>query len=564
MRLNQKKKYPAMAAEAGQPPELPRGLRSYRRAYRNWSGVINTGEFWYCAPRDAEDVIALANWAHRHSWGLRASGYQHTWAPLTVGCDRGAEGPRVLLLDTRRHLTAIEPAGPDTTRVQPGATMGEFLGHLQQRGLGLISCPSTGQVTVGGVLAIGGHGSAVPAHGETALPGHGYGSLSNQVTALTAVVWDEDSGCYVLRTFTRSDPDCAALLTNLGRIFLVEVVLRAGPEQPLRCVSRMDITADELFSASNAGSGRTFADFVELTGRAEAIWFAFTKHPWLKTWSISPHQPTGAWKVSNPYNYPLSDRLPEPLARLIARIVVSRGRFAPWWGRFQLMFHWAGLQGFPPVVPSRWDLWGPSRHLLHYLRPTTLRVTTAGYAVLMERADLQWAISRFAAHYRSLLDAYRRRGAYPVTCGVELRVSGLDGPDTCAVPGARPPLLSPLSPRPDRPEWDTALWLAIFTFPESSGHQGFFRDLEQRLLATFDDTRAALRVEWAKAWAFNGEAPWTDPHVLGHTIPTGFPINAESRQSPWNEAVDILDRLDPHRVFGNPLLDKLLIVHASG
>ncbi|MFJ8082833.1 hypothetical protein ACIQ6Y_19735 [Streptomyces sp. NPDC096205] len=73
------------------------------------------------------------------------------------------------------------------------------------------ACPVHGDLTVGGVLAVGGHGTAVPAAGEQRPDGHGYGTLRNQVTELTAVVWVEPVGRYTLRTFDRSQADTAAL-----------------------------------------------------------------------------------------------------------------------------------------------------------------------------------------------------------------------------------------------------------------------------------------------------------------------------------------------------------------
>jgi hypothetical protein len=66
--------------------------------------------------------------------------------------------------------------------------------------------------------------------------------------------------------------------------------------------------------------GRTFADFLDRYGRAEAIWFAFTDKPWLKVWSIEPTRPLSSRAVTEPYNYPFSDNIPEPLARLVGRI----------------------------------------------------------------------------------------------------------------------------------------------------------------------------------------------------------------------------------------------------
>ena len=62
----------------------------------------------------------------------------------------------------------------------------------------------------------------------------------------------------------RDDPICASLLTHLGRAFLTEATVQVGPLRRLRCVSRVDIPARELFAAPPAG-GRTLAGFLDAT-----------------------------------------------------------------------------------------------------------------------------------------------------------------------------------------------------------------------------------------------------------------------------------------------------------
>ncbi|MFI2606685.1 cholesterol oxidase substrate-binding domain-containing protein [Kitasatospora sp. NPDC018619] len=589
------------AAAAPVPPGLPAGTELYQRVFQNWSGEIRTDQLWTCAPRTPEEVPALADWAHANGWRLRASGYRHTWAPLTVAAGT-PESARVLLLDTSRHLTAISADSPGTVRVQTGATMEALLAHLADRGLGLTACPAPGEITVGGVLAIGGHGTAVPAAGEVRPEGHGYGSVSNQVVRLTAVVLDPSTGRYTLRTLDRSEADSAAFLVHLGRAFLTEVVLRAGADRPLRCVSRLDIPASELFARPGPGAGagpgtggggvpggvlggipgggggpRTLADFVDRDGRVEAIWFAYTEYPWLKTWTITPTKPIASLAVDHPYNYPFSDSIPEPVARLAGEIVKGAWASAPLFGQLQYLVAKLGLTGdLTDLLLSgdllrgllggdvlthllagglHSDLWGPSRALLHYVRPTTLRVTANGYAILTRRADLQWVVSEFAAYYRELLAAYRARGEFPVNGAVEIRVTGLDDPASCGVPGARPPLLSALRPRADRPAWDTAVWLDVLAFPGTPGLERFARESEQWLLRTFDGTRAGLRVEWSKGWAYTDTAGWADPDLIGRVIPDSLRAGGGPG---WDEAVAVLDRHDPHRVFGNPFLDGLL------
>lgn len=223
--------------------------------------------------------MAVVNWARRQGWTVRARGLSHGWSPLTItpGTDSGAP---VMLVDTTAHLTGmtLESTGPAAVRVGSGATLEGLLTFLEGHGLGVTACPAPGDLSIGGALAVDAHGTAVPAAGETRLPGHTYGSLSNLVLSLTAVVWDADSDAYVLRTFTRDDADGAALLTHAGRALVTEFVLRAGANSSLRCLSRTDIPAGELF-APPGGDGRTFASFLDEAGRLEAIWFAFTEFP---------------------------------------------------------------------------------------------------------------------------------------------------------------------------------------------------------------------------------------------------------------------------------------------
>ncbi|MFD7447576.1 cholesterol oxidase substrate-binding domain-containing protein [Kitasatospora sp. NPDC059827] len=573
------------------PPGLPAGTELYQRVFQNWSGEIRTDQLWTCAPRTPEEVPALADWAHANGWRLRATGYRHTWAPLTVANGTPADA-RVLLVDTNRYLTAITADSPTTVRAQTGASMDALLTHLSDRGLGLTACPAPGDLTVGGVLAIGGHGTATGAGGELRPDGHGYGSVSNQVVKLTAVVLDPATGRYALRTFDRAEADSAAFLVHLGRAFLTEVVLRVGADRPLRCVSRLDIPASDLFARPGTPTGgggllggllgggggpRTLADFVERDGRVEAIWFAYTDYPWLKTWTVAPSKPLASRAVDQPYNYPFSDSIPEPVARLAGQIISGAWGSAPLFGQLQYLVAKVALTGdLTDVLLSggllrdlltgdlithllagglRSDLWGPSRALLQYVRPTTLRVTANGYAILTKRADLQWVVSEFAAYYRQLLGEYQARGEFPVNGAVEIRVTGLDDPSYSGVPGARPPLLSALRPRADRPEWDTAVWLDVLAFPGTPGLERFARDLEQWLLRTFDGTRAGARVEWSKGWAYTADAAWADQDMIGRAIPDSLRAGGGPG---WDEAVATLDRYDPHRVFGNPFLDGLL------
>ncbi|WP_308299040.1 cholesterol oxidase substrate-binding domain-containing protein [Streptomyces sp. GESEQ-35] len=528
------------AAAAAELPGFPADIAPYRSAYRNWVGEITADGLWACAPSGPEQVAAVVNWAWRHGWRVRARGSSHGWSPLTVTEDTPSDA-RVLLVDTAPHLTGLALDSPTSVRAGTGITLEALLTYLEGHGLGVTATPAPGDLTLGGALAIDAHGTAVPAEGEQALPGHTYGSLSNLVLALTAVVWDEAAGAYVLRTYRRDEPDCAALLTHLGRGLITEVVLRVGANTNLRCVSRTDIPAAELFAAPGTG-GRTFASFLEESGRAEAIWFAFTEFPWLKVWSVSPTRPLTSRRVTSPYNYPFSDNVPTPVADLVGRMTSDAAWYlAPVLGNAQYDVAALGL-----VATLSADIWGPSKNTLLYLRPTTLRINANGYAVLTSRDQVQRVVAEFTAFYRERLMAYAAVGKYPVNGSVEIRVTGLDDPADAELAGAQTPLLSAL--RPGGPGRDTAVWLDILTLPGTPHAEAFLREIERFLLRTFDGTR----VEWSKGWAYTDQAVWSDEEVLGTVVPASFGADV------WGRAVETLDRLDPHRVLGNDFLDQLL------
>jgi FAD/FMN-containing dehydrogenase len=534
---------PAVAAQ--ELPGFPDEVALYRSAYRNWVGEITAAGLWACAPSDGEEVAAVVNWAWQHGWRVRARGFSHGWSPLTITEDTSPDAP-VLLVDTTAHLTGLALESAGAVRAGAGASMESLLTFLEGHHLGLTAAPAPGDLTLGGALAIDAHGSAVPAQGERRLPGQTYGSLSNRVLSMTAVVWDEDSGAYVLRTFTRDEADAAALLTHLGRTFVTEVVLRVGANVNLRCVSRTDIPAGELFAAPGS-DGRTLASYLDEAGRVEAIWFAFTEFPWFKVWGVEPTKPLTSRRVTSPYNYPFSDNVPTLVADLAGRMVSDAAWYlAPVLGNAQYDTAALGL-----VATLSADIWGPSKNTLLYIKPTTLRINANGYAVLTSRDQVQRVVAEFTAFYRERLTAYAALGRFPVNGSVEIRVTGLDDPADAELAGARAPLLSALRPDSAHPQWDTAVWLDVLTLPGTPYAEAFLRELERFLLDSHDGTDALTRVEWSKGWAYTDDAVWDDEQVLGTAVP------ASLGDGVWERAAGILDRLDPHGVYGNAFLDRL-------
>lgn len=542
----------AAEAACSTPTGFPSGITLYQQAYINWARDIAVDPMWTCAPATPADVVTVCNWARTQGYKVRPVGAMHNWSPLTVAA--GASCPNIILVDTKQHLTAVSvntSSTPKTVTAQTGILMEALLTTLEASTLGVNACPAPGDLTLGGALAIDGHGTAVPKTGETLVSGQTYGSLSNLIRSLTAVVWDAASSQYLLRTFQRTDAGCTALLTHIGRAFITEVTLQVGTNQHLRCQSWFDKTAAELFAPAGS-SGNTFTSYLDSAGRVETIWFPFTPKPWLKVWSIAPSKPWTSSQVNQPYNYSFSDGIDQSIVDSQAQAVLNDPTTTPNFGLTQYNVVAAGL-----VLTSTWDIWGWSKNTLLYIKPTTLRVTANGYAVLTSRANVQRAINEFYVMYSAKLAAYQANGQFPMNGPVEIRVTGLDQPaDVVGISGAPSPQLSALRPRPDHPEWNVAVWFDILTIPGTLYANQFYSEVEQWMYSNYA-SYGSVRVEWSKGWAYTTSGAWTGATALSTTIPNSLRTGQAAGDN-WDTATATLDSFDPSRLFSSPLLDTLL------
>ncbi|CDZ90644.1 cholesterol oxidase substrate-binding domain-containing protein [Rhodococcus ruber] len=532
------------------PAAFPDGIALYQQAYQNWSKEIMLDAIWTCAPRSPEDVVRLANWAHAHGYTIRPRGAMHGWTPLTIV--NGAPIDKVILADTMVHLNAVSVnpgSAPATVTAGAGATLDAITTALQANGLGWANLPAPGVLSVAGSLAVNAHGAALPADGEAQVPGNTFGSLSNLVTELTVVAWNGSE--YALRTVTRADADSTALLTHLGRTFVTSVTLQAGPNTRMRCQSYTDIDWRELFAPAGA-AGRTFESFVRASGRAEAIWYPFTDKPWMKVWSLAPERPATSREVFGPYNYPFSDNVPEPVTDLLGQMTAGNPAVAPAFGQVYYNTTVAGL-----AATNSSDIWGWSKDLQFYIKATTLRLTEGGGAVLTNRANIANVIHDFTQWFHQRIEHYRALGQYPLNGPVEIRCCGLDQPDDVQVPSAGPPTISATRPRPDHPEWDTAIWLNVLGVPGTPGMFAFYREMEQWMRGHYDNGGATFRPEWSKGWAFGPELPYTDQRIVEQVLPDTYREGVPADEN-WDSARAVYNRLDPHRIFSNSFIDRLL------
>lgn len=531
------------------PPNFPAGISLYQQGFQNWSEQISIDSVWTCAPQSPQDVVTLANWAYQNGYQLRAKGMGHNWSPLLV--PQGASVASVVFVDTTQHLTAVSIAAgsPATVTAQAGVTMDALLASLQGAGLGLAAVPAPGDLTIGGVLAINGHGSAILMSGQSAIPGTSYGSLSNLIQSLTAVTWNGTS--YALQTFHRGDPAIAALLTHLGRSFVTEVTLEAGANQRLQCLSVTSIGASDLFAAPGSAGSNSFTSLLAANGGIEAIWFPFTLTPWIKLWSRQPYWPFLSNVVSSPYNYSFANTVSQQESTYISDIVAGDVSITPTFETTQISVVDAGL-----ITTGTLDLWGWSKNVQLYVQPTTLRVTAAGYAVITARSSVQQVVSDFYNQYSATVAAYQAQGQYPMNGPMEIRVTGLDRPAEAGVPGAVTPLLSSVAPRPDQPGWDTCVWLDMLTIPGTPQANEFYQQMEQWIFGHYTGSYATVRPEWSKGWAYTSAGAWTNTQMLTSTIPAA--VSAGQSGDTFAAARAALNSYDPHRIFSNAFLDTLL------
>lgn len=543
------------------PPDIP--LKEI--TFINWSLAIEVPHVLKAIARTPEDVATLANWAKDNKYKIRASGHSHNWSPMVIAND--ANTAQVLLVDVsqlnglirfdRQNLTATFGIG---TTVEQATELLQNLdnkGASQAPGYSWQNFTAPGALSLGGVLAIGAHGTGLPFDNQSQPLN---GTMSNLVVSFKAVVTDADGPHpdeYVIKEFQRSDTDAAAFLVHLGRAFLTEVTMKVIPNYYLEVANHYP-QADDLFQPpGNSLSDDAIASLLDKYGRVEVIWFPFTGEPWVKTWQRLPaltQQP-----VSGPYNYPWANDISLETNAKIKESLFTLPSLTPLFGKSQL-----GLSQL--FAPATLVLQGTSRDLLLYVQDTTLRVTAIGYAVQLRREQVQEAAHLFYTKYQKLLEKYRDDksffypfGKYPVNGPVELRWTTMDVASELGIAGSQPPALSVChSVRPNDPSLDTVFWIDALTIPGTEFSNDFFVELEKWLTAQWGTAVSnVMRPEWSKGWAYTQDhGAWTNQEILTSAIPAHY--NQPAGQQPFTWAKETLAKYDAHHIYTNHLLDVLL------
>lgn len=556
----------------------------YRVTYNNWEDGIIIRNILAVKPATEKDLLDVINYAQLNGYSFRAFGKMHTWCPITIAAN-ATKHDKIILADLSqfKSMEMLEQT-VDHALIKVGAgqsleAMHKFLAEQKtvcEKGYGFSNVPAPGELSIGGALAIGCHGTAVPYTGSKEAATL-FGSLSNRIISLKAAVWNAASKKYELKTFQRNDPEIAPFLVNLGRTVIVEFVLQASPSFNMRCVSFFDQSIDEVLAPNQSDSTWTISNILDNWGRCEIIWFPYTDKPWMKVWQVEDEQPFGSKATKGPFNYGFSDNLPRFVSDSMKLFFYNHPHHLEGFGPFTYSSSKLGCGGglntksldadlvqsgvknqelFDFLEPSCAittesvsDIWGPAWHTMLYVKGTTLRMHANGYAVRVPRHEVQTMLHRFKNFYRDLLETYRQRGEYPTSGPLEVRFNGLDYTDDLVVPNAVKPTFSALTPSQQDSKNDIAIWLDVLTFNNTRNNWKFLTEIEEWLYANYGGT---TRGEWSKGWSYTNSGPWTND-----TFFSNLPNSFTGCDSTYEQGITILDKYDPHRLFASPVHEKI-------
>ena len=177
--------------------------------------------------------------------------------------------------------------------------------------------------------------------------------------------------------------------------------------------------------------------------------------------------------------------------------------------------------------------------------------------MITSRANIQKVINEFTTWYSARIAAYQAQGKFPINGPVEIRCCGLDQPGDVKVASAGAPTISSTRPRPDHPEWDTAVWLNVLGIPGTPDMFAFYREMEQWMMTNYTGSYATFRPEWSKGWAFTSAAPYKDSSIITGSIPARYREGVPTSDN-WDSARAVLNAQDPARIFTNTFIDQLL------
>ncbi len=534
------------------PPNIPVKVDQWV----DWSQYIRVFGVRYAEVRSPDDVVAVCNWAAQNNWKVRAVGESHNWSPILLSPGMEAN-PSVMLIDMSQlngRNVSLENGTPYAT-FGAGVTMdaaSAYLASVQTgtspQGYAFPHLPAPGNLTLGGVLAIGGHGTAVP-QGGSGSDGL-FGGLSNLITSITAVVSDASqpgSATYSLMKFSRRDSQIAAFLVHLGRAVITEVTMRVVPNYYLQLTPLFPKASDLFASPAQPLPVDALTNLLDKYGRVEVLWFPFTDQTFAQCNEVVPNEILP--QVTDPYaKYPFMNDVGPTENAAIKSALVTKPDWTPYFTEGELIITKANVTG---------GFNGIARNLELYLKDTTLQVQLFGWVLQTPRALVQQVASDFFTQLQTMIKQYAANGQYPVNGAMEIRLTTVDEPDSTGVTDPAPAALAATHPvNPLDPTIDTVIWLNVGYITGTPGAFEFFTALEAWLIKAYgSNSPNYLRPEWSKAFAYTSSGPWTNTATLQY-IRDAYSQSTDGTFS-FDWAAETLSEYDGANLFTNPFLTQL-------
>jgi L-gulonolactone oxidase len=227
--------------------------------FRTWAGTCSRVPDRLYRPRNTEEVAAAVTEAQQAEVRLRVTGLGRAWSDAACPADRGwslstARMNRVLEVD-RTHYRI---------RVQAGIRIEDLALVLAQHGLALPNLPTSGEATLGGLFASGGHGLS-PQHG-------GLGTTVRSVQVVDASAR--------IRECSADDPEgLAHLHSHFGAMGALGIVT----ELSLAAVPAFGLEARTRRFPFEVGLS-TLADAVSRFEYVRAMFWPYAPHLWRTTY----------------------------------------------------------------------------------------------------------------------------------------------------------------------------------------------------------------------------------------------------------------------------------------
>lgn len=552
---------------------------------------------WNAIPKNVDEIITVINWAAGKGWTVRARGGNFSWYPGLV-CDLKASNQKLLLVNMIPHIGFVDAPNKAemTVRCGGGAKIIDIINVLDKDGLVLSSYPADGDLTIGGIVTAGSHGSVC-----TDAPDIGpnpHGSLANMVTQYDAIVYDDVSKQYITRTFDRSSAAGRAFLITFGRIIITSVTVRVMKNYNCRCQTTVAKDFDQVFQKPSEGNPRPDGSFAQLalsSGRYSALSMPLINTVWHRNVSVCETKPSDpkVHEITAPYSFPYMANVPlwqqalaeksmgvpregllsllaehfgpdshEGIAEKVANEIgdVSQ-RFQNAFGITDLLQRTSKSTSYitkATVELSDWfhnlsDTWGKSQNILLCVI-NTLRMRSFGVVIHTSRDRLQHTVAAAMAIVQTTLNDEAKNGNYPVALPVEFRASSLDDDVESGSPS-----LSFI--RKDKVAtdngWDIAVAIEVVHFPKTYGVNSYMTKLETALAHCSDlsGTNARVVANWGKSYAYSAAGSWHSQRRLDE-IRAGI--------EDWDAVVELINKADPANVTNNSISRYVLAKKGAG